>query len=1027
MPETLAQACTPRPSVFDPAIGDTVYNIDDLPQIDPHRFFAENYPTQGMRQLLAEAFKRLEGKSQSTSGAFLLSQSMGGGKTHNLIALGLLAKHPDLRAGVMADFYAPGPLGAVRVVTFSGRKTNTPFGIWGEVAAQLNKQEVFKDFYSPLKPPGDQEWVELLRGDPVLVMLDELPPYFEAAQATQIGATTLDRITTTALANLLVAVSSGKLPNACVVLTDLQSSAYGAGSASVNQALKNLEQEAHRSVTMIDPVRLASDELYNILRKRLFEHVPDEATIDAVAEAYARAADEARVMDLTTVSPHQLRADIKNSYPFHPGIRDLYARFKENPGFQQTRALIRIMRLIVADMWVTDQARHAYLIGAHDLDLHRSDVMSEIRQINPTYDTAIAHDIASDSGSAVAEQIDGPAGKSTDAQDAAALILLSSLSQAVNPTLGLDRSTIVADLVAPGRPIGPLRAALDSLQGQAWYLHASSAGALLFRNVENLNAKLETYAQGMLKEARETELRGRLDDMFTTRTDACYQDIQSLPALDTLHLTQDRVTLVVFRPSPTALQDITRFYEQQQFKNRVLFLTGNPVGYERVLERSAYLRSIQQIIAEFRQQGMRESDTQYGNAIQIQTREEAKFYIACRETFQLLYYPSKAGLTALDLDPKYVANRFEGEQHIIAVLKEAYKYRDNTSADDASFRTSLENKLWPEGARDVPWADIKRRAATDPSWFLHHPRALDDLRDELIRRDIWRDMGGFVQRGPFPKPVTEVTVQQLSRDLETGNATLRVKPLHGDTVHCSEDGAATTLSPKIDSHDFQTRALTLSFLAIDSTGEHETGEPYTWTNTINVKYRFYQQADQVMCELKAIPRGSILYTIDGSGLDTSGQPYGAPFVVPKGTRLILARASERDVVSNQIMAEVPEDPTLDRPVVDSRKSAVWKRRQTRDSTGETYRFLESLAQHGASVGGVTLYVAKDGRWAELRTDDRTFQGAQSVRDQATGLTEIIRGGNLTVDVETLQFDHGQDLLDLVADLKTSLESGEIEQ
>ena len=46
MPETLAQACTPRPSVFDPAIGDTVYNIDDLPQIDPHRFFAENYPTQ---------------------------------------------------------------------------------------------------------------------------------------------------------------------------------------------------------------------------------------------------------------------------------------------------------------------------------------------------------------------------------------------------------------------------------------------------------------------------------------------------------------------------------------------------------------------------------------------------------------------------------------------------------------------------------------------------------------------------------------------------------------------------------------------------------------------------------------------------------------------------------------------------------------------------------------------------------------------------------------------------------------------
>jgi chromosomal replication initiation ATPase DnaA len=85
MPNTLAQLCTPRQTVFDPTVRDTVYNIDDLAQINPQHFFAENYVTVGMRQLLAEAFKRLEGKSKNTSGAFLLSQSMGGGKTHNLL------------------------------------------------------------------------------------------------------------------------------------------------------------------------------------------------------------------------------------------------------------------------------------------------------------------------------------------------------------------------------------------------------------------------------------------------------------------------------------------------------------------------------------------------------------------------------------------------------------------------------------------------------------------------------------------------------------------------------------------------------------------------------------------------------------------------------------------------------------------------------------------------------------------------------------------------------------------------------
>src|SRR5207237_7121432 len=104
---------------------------------------------------------------------------------------------------VTQGFYTPGPLGAVRVVAFSGRTTNTPFGIWGEIAEGLNKKDAFRDFYSPLLPPGPEDWVDLLRGEPLLILLDVLPPYFEAVRAKPVGATTLDTITTTALANLL--------------------------------------------------------------------------------------------------------------------------------------------------------------------------------------------------------------------------------------------------------------------------------------------------------------------------------------------------------------------------------------------------------------------------------------------------------------------------------------------------------------------------------------------------------------------------------------------------------------------------------------------------------------------------------------------------------------------------------------------------------------------------------------------------------------------------------------------------------
>ncbi|MBF6592778.1 MAG: hypothetical protein IVW57_19880, partial [Ktedonobacterales bacterium] len=338
---------------------------------------------------------------------------------------------------------------------------------------------------------------------------------------------------------------------------------------------------------------------------------------------------------------------------------DLFARFKDNPRFQQTRALIRIMRIVVADLWRSHQAGRHALIGAQDINLLDPSIMSEVRQINNTLDAALAHDIATEGGGAVAQRMDGPT--SRDTRDIATLIFLSSLSQAVNPTLGLTRSDITAYLAAPGRDVARLRDALDKLQAQAWYLHATPGGALLFKNTENLIAKLESYAQGMLAEQRETELRARLQEMYAPQLKACYGQVQALPALDQVQLAADAPTLVIFRPTSRARQEIETFYEHQQYKNRVLFLTGDSATYDRVLERSAYLRAIGLIVNELLSKGTRETDPQMIEAKAIQTREQASFYIACREAFRLLLYPFRNGLNDLALEPRYEGNSFKGE------------------------------------------------------------------------------------------------------------------------------------------------------------------------------------------------------------------------------------------------------------------------------------------------------------------------------------------------------------------------------
>ena len=94
--------CNPRPSVFAADRRATVLNLDTFlkGQVNGPEFFEENFFTSGMLTLVDRAFRHLGGAGAGSS-VFLLSQAMGGGKTHSMIALGLLARDPELRNKVL--------------------------------------------------------------------------------------------------------------------------------------------------------------------------------------------------------------------------------------------------------------------------------------------------------------------------------------------------------------------------------------------------------------------------------------------------------------------------------------------------------------------------------------------------------------------------------------------------------------------------------------------------------------------------------------------------------------------------------------------------------------------------------------------------------------------------------------------------------------------------------------------------------------------------------------------------------------
>jgi hypothetical protein len=191
MLKTVKDACKPHPSVFE---DDPLDSIDDLARAfaegrEAEEFFERSHLTSGMRDLFDLGLRRLAGRSDQA--VFELTQAMGGGKTHPLVAFGILARNPELRARVVPDIAATAEFGRAHVVTFTGRRYPEHY-FWGEIADRLGKAHEFQRFWRDLpSAPDEGDWANLIGDEPTLILLDEMPPWFDYAVTRPVGGGTL--------------------------------------------------------------------------------------------------------------------------------------------------------------------------------------------------------------------------------------------------------------------------------------------------------------------------------------------------------------------------------------------------------------------------------------------------------------------------------------------------------------------------------------------------------------------------------------------------------------------------------------------------------------------------------------------------------------------------------------------------------------------------------------------------------------------------------------------------------------------
>lgn len=959
--KTLREMLKPRESVFSDTAREDVLNLSDFAEgtIDAERFFSENFQTQGMNMLFDTAFKRFKGESDT--GVIKLTQAMGGGKTHNMLALALLASNEKLREEVLGKKVEG--IGEIKVVTFSGRE-NADYGIWGSIAEQLGKKEFFNDFYSPLKAPGEKAWINLLHEDKILILLDELPPYLENARSITIGNSDLSKVTIAALANLFSALGKSQLANVCLVFSDLKAT-YESGSELLQSSFKELEAEANRIAIEIAPVQLNSDEVYSILRKRLFEDgiLSDQYGIEKneIAIQYKDAVSITKGLGFTAYTGENVFKGVVDSYPFHPSIKDLYARFKENQNFQQTRGLIKLMRQVVREFYESGLADTNYLINVFDVNLNNPNLLALFRQIKPSLEDAISHDIAQE-GKAIAELLDEERNDGKDyAQRIGKLLLVSSLSTASHGILGLTEPEVFGFLSAPKTDVNALKATLEELKAQCWYMKSDNMGRLYFQNTKNMVAEMNTLVESYTNDNAKKELKKILQANFEPKLKTCYELLYVLPAVDEIDADEKKIALVIYEPyAGTELHPhLLEYYNRIALKNRVMFLSGNRSVMEKLYTNSKKLKAIETIVENMKAEGVPSTDQQRKEAEATLDKTTQALFSTIRETFVTLHYPTKNGLEQTDFRLEFKENKFDGEQQVIETLKAAMKY-DEFSKDDAfmeNLRKKCEARLFT--TKEMPFSQICERAATETSWQWYHPDQLEALRLDCLKKDKWREVGGYLVKGPFPKDPTSVNVTQQNYDEATEEFIYHIKGV-GGRVYYDIGSDPTSASMEITDNIFRTKEPKVRFVCIDPDKERETGEIVEMVGEAPLKYDQRVTPNGIVFELKSNSNYEIRYTTDGSEPKENGGLYNGEFPVSDSAKYVRAVAlyDEQIIAEKQIQID-RSGKKVEEKKIDLTKSVFYRlkaKRQMSD-TESAYKELEQLAKYeGLFIKGASAYI-----------------------------------------------------------------------
>lgn len=445
---------------------------------NPDVFFNKTYLTSGLKNLLEVAAKRLRGEGGDP--VIQIQTPFGGGKTHSLIALYHAFTNPDS----VKPYFDKALKAKVAVIVGTAISPKEEDGeitgtLWGEIEKQLEGK--VEKLNQPIAP-GRENLRELLeKHQPVLILMDEVLEYIAKAagiktgyKELKVGDTNLAAQTIAFMQELTETVKS--LDKALLVVTLPSSVMEYPDEEKAEALLSKLQKVAGRVERIYSPV--SGDEIYEVIRRRLFSRVDEVAAKEIVNEFIEYYEREGIAVDKAEYREKMLKA-----YPFHPEVIDVFhRRWGSIPTFQRTRGVLRILSLAVYKL----KDSSIPLIRPCDFDLGFDELSEElIKHIGREYESVLRADItAKDANSKKVDKSLGSTyqGLKLATKLASAIFLYSFSGGEKGVSLG-ELKLSCADTNIPSSVITEV---VDKLSSSLYYLWKEN-GKYVFKSQPNLN------------------------------------------------------------------------------------------------------------------------------------------------------------------------------------------------------------------------------------------------------------------------------------------------------------------------------------------------------------------------------------------------------------------------------------------------------------------------------------------------------------------------------------------------------------